>query len=339
MVYVFTEKSAPLKKVFPKTAEFAEKPVAKHAPSFSDISYFDITGLSAAELKTLLTKVKKACGSSPWGVIDTKGTFKDITQFFIEGASDYIGPALLKEEGGLDIKRITSALQWRKALAGSASLQDEAKLSEPTDGFIKSGVKFPAASSFPGWKKMTAGKTMPFYLLYCSLQGNVSLETRLGEKVLSVVHKKFLTLLNSYFKEAEGLLWVDTGKDCLFLLPPRAKCAEAAIKACMRMIVASPLLVLETLGVNIPANFVFALHYGQISYKPPGKTGTVVSDAVNSVFHLGAKKAEPGRFTVSGEVPDATIPKILYDFFIPSGEYEGRKIWNTRKFKYEKAWV
>jgi hypothetical protein len=138
--------------------------------------------------------------------------------------------------------------------------------------------------------------------------------------------------------EGDGLLWMNTGRDCLFLFPPRAKCAEAAIKTCIGMIVSAPLFVLETFGISIPANFIFAMHYGTVTYKPPGKTGTVVSDAVNSIFHLGAKKSEPGRLTISGELPDVSIPANLQDLFVPAGEYEGRKIWHTKKFSYAKPW-
>jgi hypothetical protein len=105
------------------------------------------------------------------------------------------------------------------------------------------------------------------------------------------------------------------------------------------MVVSAPLIVLETLAVAIPSNIVFALHYGVINYKQPGKTGTIISDAVNFIFHLGAKKAEPGRLTISGDLPDVTVPENLKDLFIPAGEYEGRKIWQTKKFSYVKPWM
>jgi len=336
MVYVITRKAETLKKFFPKNTDFNSLP--KHSPGNEDITYFDISGLTAAELKKTFAQAKKSCGNSPWGIIDPKGSVKDTAALFFEGASDYLGPALLKGKG-IDAKRLKDILKWRNAFAGAVALGSNASAAGSAEGFLKSGVKLPAASAFPGWKKMQSGKSMPFYLLYCSLQGKVSLETRLGEKVLSQVHKRFAAFLSGKLREADGLLWMDTGRDCLFLLPPRAKNAEAAIKACVGIIAGAPLTVLETFGISIPANFVFALHYGSISYKPPGKTGTVVSDAVNSIFHLGAKKSEPGRLTISGGLPDASVPKACHDLFVSFGEYEGRKIWHTKKFSYAKAWV
>jgi hypothetical protein len=132
---------------------------------------------------------------------------------------------------------------------------------------------------------------------------------------------------------------MDSGKDCLFLIPPKAKNAEAAVTSCIRLLLSVPLIAIETLGLTIPVNFVFSLHYDSVSYKPPGKTGTVVSDAVNFIFHLGAKQAELGRLTISDGLPDNTVPRALEDCFVSAGEYEGRRIWHTKKFSYIRPWI
>jgi hypothetical protein len=339
MIYVFTKKEAPLKTIFPRNANFIDLPLSEHSPENSDISYIDVSGFSGAELKKTLAQVKKTCRDTQWGIIDPKGSVKDVAALFFEGACDYLGPGFLKESKAVDSKRLKETLRWRKVTqsADGSAADDEAKPSGGA-GFLKSGIKLPAANAFPGWKKMETGKVMPFYLLYCSLQGKIALDTRIDDKTLANIHKRFLSLLSGYMREGDGLLWMNSGGDCLFIFPPRAKCAEAAIKACIGMIVSAPLFVLETFGISIPANFIFAMHYGTVTYKPPGKTGTIVSDAVNSIFHLGAKKSEPGRLTISGELPDVSIPASLQDLFVPAGEYEGRKIWHTKKFSYAKPW-
>jgi hypothetical protein len=337
MIYIFTKKEASLKNVFPsKGVSFVD---LQSQPSFksTDISYIDISSVPEAELKKTMIQFRSTCRDTHWGIIDPKGIVKDIAALFFEGACDYIGSGVLKDSKGVEPKRFKSILEWHK-IVPSADVSDGNDKSASGTGFIHSGKKLPGASSFPGWKKMTTGKIMPFYLLYCSLQGKIALDTRLNDKTLNIIHQRLLSLLSEYMEAGDGLLWMNTGRDCLFLFPPRAKCAEAAIKACIRIIVSAPLFVLETFGVTIPANFIFAMHYGTVTYKPPGKTGTVVSDAVNSIFHLGAKKSEPGRLTISGELPDVSIPASLQDLFVPAGEYEGRKIWHTKKFHYSKPW-
>jgi len=337
-VYVFTQKEAALKTVFPKNASYLSSALSKHAPEDGDISYMDISGLAGEELKKALAQIKKCCKDTPWGIIDPKGSVSDPAALFFEGASDYVGPSFFKTPKAMEPKRLKEVLQWRNNLAGSnvGSAKGDVKATKGA-GLPKTGIKLPPASTFPGWKSMQAGKTMPFYLLYCCLHGKIALDTRLGEKVYAQIHQRFLSYLHTNFLEAEGLVWMDSGKDCLILLPPKAKSAEAAVKACVRMLVSAPIMAMEALALTVPADLVFALHYGSLSYSPPGRTGTVVSDAVNFIFHLGAKKAEPGRLTLSSELPDATVPAALEDCFVPAGEFEDRNIWHTKKIRYAKS--
>lgn len=341
MIHIFSKKEAALKTAFKKNASFpGMAALAKHSPDGGDLSYLDLSGLAPADFKKALGQLKKRCGGEPWGIIDPKGSVADPAAFFFEGASDYLGPGALKAPVP---RRLQSAASWRAAAGGTAgsagggAAKGEAKAA-PDAGLPKTGIKLPPAK-FPGWKAIPSGKTMPFYLLYCSLQGKTALGSRLGEAAHAQMRQRLLAYLVPQFQEAEGLIWMDSGKDCLFLLPPRTKCAGAAVEACLRLLVSAPLISIETLGLSIPANFVFALHYGPVSYKPPGKTGTVVSDAVNFIFHLGAKKAEPGRLSISGELPDNTVPPALESSFISAGEYEGRRIWHTKKFSYLQNWV
>jgi hypothetical protein len=339
-IYIFSKKEAALKTILKKNASLVEflapAALAKHKPQEGDISYLDLSGFPAAEAKKTAGQLKKHCKDTPWGIIDLKG-IKDPAFWFFEGASDYLGSDALK---AADAKRFKTAAVWRKVLGGSAAENSGKTGKAPTGskGLPKTDIKLPTAK-FPGWKAIPLGKTMPFYLLHCSLQGKTALNTRLGEAVYTQLHKRLLAYLYRNFQDAEGLIWMDSGRDCLFLIPPKAKNAEAAVKASIRILLSAPLIAIETLGLTIPANFIFSFHYGSVSYKPPGKTGTVVSDAVNFVFHLGSKKAELGRLTISEELPNGSIPKSLEDCFVFAGEYEGRKIWHTKKFSYIRDWT
>lgn len=344
-VFVFAKSETSLKNVFPQNTKVVSVPQLKEfTPENDSMFYFDVGGFSDEEIKKNLTVIKNICKDSCWGIIDFKGNVKDSSALFFQGASDYLGPLFLKEPLR-DSKRLKEALAWRRSIR-APKIASETKESETSGAeaggsasFLKAGIKLPSENLFPGWKKMQTGKNMPFYFLYCSLQGKFPLDTRFDSKTIALIHKRFLSHLEDNFNEGDGLLWMNSGKDCLFLVPPKAKCIEAVIKSCIDMTASAPLIVLETLGLSFPANFTFALHYGSVNYNPPGKTGTVVSDAVNFIFHLGTKKAEYGRLTVSGELPDKTIPPSLLDCFVSAGEFEGRKIWHTKKFSYVKLWL
>jgi hypothetical protein len=339
-ISIITEKEKALKPIFPKDVKFFKEIESYHHPEPEDICYLDVSGFSDADIKKAIDRLKKNCKNAPWGVIDPKGSIKDPALLFFEGASDYLRPQLFKETKALDSKRLKIAHQWRTALSGKTgetAAPDEKIIAK--SNFPKSGIKLPPPSLFPGWKNMKAGRTMPFYLLFCSLQGKNPLNARLGEKAYDLLQQRLLAYLFKNFKDGDGLVWLDSGHDFLFLLPPKAQHVQAAITACIRMLVSAPLIAMEILGLTMPANFVFALHYGPITYSPPGKTGTVISDAVNYIFHLGRKKAKLGCLTISDQLPDDSVPKVLEDCFVCTGEYEGHKIWHTKKFGYLKPWL
>jgi hypothetical protein len=329
-VFIFTKKGDALGALDDIANFAAPDSLNKHSPGSGDISYLDLAGLTAADSKKALAHLKKRCAGSAWGIIDPREN-KDPAAWFFEGASDYIGPGALKAAG---VKRFKTAAAWRgyTVEAGAGAAKETAK----TD--FNHGIKL-SAGKFPGWKTLTPGKTIQTYLLYVSLQGKTALGSRIGEAAHTQINKRLLTYVYQNFQEADGLVWMDTGKDCLLLIPPKAACANAAVAACFRMIISAPLIALETLGLTVPANFVCALHFGSVTYKPPGKTGTVVSDAVNHVFHLGAKRAEAGRLTITSEVPDLTVPEGLKDMFADAGVFEGRSLLQSRKFSYPKPWV
>ncbi|MDR2072894.1 MAG: hypothetical protein LBP60_05640 [Spirochaetaceae bacterium] len=333
-LYIFSKKEAALKGLFKKASPVFSglKDLSKHKAQEGDISYLDLSGLTAADAKKTATQLKKRCKDTPWGIIDPRGSSKDPALWFFAGASDYLGPGAL---AGVDPKRLSAAALWRQG-----PQEDSAREKRPGAGIglPKTGIKLPGGR-IPGWKEIPTGKLMPFYLLYCSLQGKNNLTTRFGEEAYSQLHKRFLAHLSQSFQKAEGLVWMDSGKDCLMLIPPKTKNAEEAVVACIRLLLSVPIITIETLNLNVPVNFIFALHYGAVKYKPPGKTGTVVSDAVNFIFHLGTKQAESGRLTISGEIPDNTIPKALEDWFVSAGEYEGRQIWQTKKIGYLRPWM
>jgi hypothetical protein len=339
-IFIFSKKEAVLKTTLKKIAASVEFPalaaLGRHRAGQGDLTYLDLSLLSAADAKKYTTQLKKRCKNSAWGIIDPKGGVKDPAALFFEGASDYLGPGALK---AVDAKRLKAAASWRVTDTGGSAADDKGADKVTASALLpKTGITLPAGK-FPGWKALPAGKTMNFYLLYCSLQTKTALNTLLGETAYTQMYQRLLACLNQHFQAAEGHLWIDSGRDCLFLLPPKLKCVGAAVTSCMRLLLSAPLIANETLNLRVPANFVFALHYGSVSYRPPGKTGTVISDAVNFIFHLGAKKAETGRLTISGELPDGSVPAVLEDCFVSAGEYEDRKIWHTKKFSYLQPWI
>jgi hypothetical protein len=337
MTVVFSLKKAAAlglgKKLLPGLSLLPVETLAKYTPQGGDVLYLDISGMEKAALKKALALLEKT--GVPWGIMDPKGDAVDPAEFFFSGASDYIGPRLIKE--GVKEKRLAAALAWKipglpKEKAEKTRREKSGENSLQTLG----GLRLPPGK-FSGWSSAKAGTTAPFFFLFVSAEGGRGLRTGLGEAAFTSVRNRLRTLLQQRFEPAGALLWMETESVSLLLIPPRAPLIRQAVVSSLKILMAAPVIGFENLGLGFPVHFTFALHYGKTVFYAPGKTGTVVSDAVNFIFHLGTKRSEPGRLTVSSETPAEAIPEGLEDMFLMAGEFEGRSLIHSRRFFVEKV--
>ena len=292
-----------------------------------DQVYFDISGLSPANLKKTIEQLKKTCAF--WGIIDPKGEAEDPALFFFEGASDYIGPALVNK--GLNKKRFIEAFTWT---AGRETIKTGKIKNQAKSSIKKKNIKLPAGK-FLGWKSIRSGTTADFFFLYVSLSGKSNIRSMVGEIAFSTLKNQLRDLLQKSLHETDALLWMETEDNYLFLIPSRVDDGKAVVESAIKIILNNRLIGIEDLDLSIHVDLTFALHYGETIYQAPGKTGAVISETVNYIFHLGTKKAEPGRLTISDSVPEEAIPNGLKDIFRNAGSFEGIPIRHSRRFIYK----
>ena len=298
-----------------------------------DAVYLDICSLSAAAEKKAIGLCIK--NSWVWGIIDPKGAADDPALYFFGGACDYIGQALVKK--GLTKKRFFSALS-PPAIKKMTVLDKEKimpkKASSVTDQrHSGSRTKF-ASGKFAGWKSIHEGENNYFLFVFISLSGKVNFRSLMGDAPYIELKKKLRDVLNKSLRKAEAFLWMETEDNYIFLVPPRAANARAAVEAALKLVLNSHLIGMENLELAHPVNFTSAIHYGKTIFEVPGKTGTVISEAVNYIFHLGTKKAEKGRLTISGDVPNEAVPEGLKDFFSSKNVFEGIPIRHSKRFVF-----
>ena len=295
-----------------------------------DQVYLDASVISPPEIK----KITKALAKNNifWGVIDPKGAAEDPASFFFDGASDYIGSALVKK--GLNKKRAAQALSWAEKSGAKASGKGADKAGEGEPAGKRKSQKLPAGK-FEGWKSIRAGTKENFFFLFASIAGKTNIRSMVGEAAFSAIMNRWREVLFQELRKADALPWMETEANSLFLVPAKANNCKAAIEAALKMIVSSKLIGIEKLLLTIPVEFTFALHYGETVFQAPGKTGAIVSESVNYIFHLGAKKAEEGRLTISDDVSDEAIPETMQNMFLPAGTFEGITIRHSRRFVYE----
>ena len=301
-----------------------------------DQVYVDISGLSQADLKKTLEKIKK--NGAFWGIVDPLGVSEDPASFIFDGAIDYIGPALIKN--GLNKKRFT--LAFSRAIekseptdTGVPNKSSRKKAAGKTGQTDKKRDPKPPGDKFEGWKSVRPGTTGTFFFLFVSLSGKSDLRSTVGEVSFKTVKNRLNDVLQQVLWKANALLWMETEGSSLFLVPSELPYGKAAIEETLKTILNSKLIGLEKLGLSVPVEFTCALHYGQTVFQAPGKTGGIISETVNYIFHLGSKKAEEGRLTISGNVPEEVLSGGLQDFFSPVGVFEGIPVSHSKRFVYK----
>jgi hypothetical protein len=245
-----------------------------------------------------------------WGVIDRSGAVADPAALFFAGAKDYIGPRLCRE--GLEPGRLERALSF----AGLAPAPDEAPA---------------AAPRFPGWASLSPGDKVQVRFCYAAIGNQRELLERIGEKRLNKLKEDFAAFLEPWAKECGGICWIREQSGCLLLFPPRDEGMNPVLAA-FRLLLDRALVGYEVFRLETPLSFRFAFHAGATMWRPPGATGTLISDDVNFIFHLGAKAADDGTIFVS-DAAERSVPSFLRDLFAPVGDFEGRHLLASKRFR------
>lgn len=285
-----------------------------------DFAYFDSAALSAAKLSGLGDKLGP---DQNWGVLDKAGAVADPAALFHGGAADYLGPQLLKR-GARPIvaERLRSAL----ALARRSALGAEAIV----EGTAASGAAMRSYPAFPGWGKLKVETCYPFEFVFAALGDQRALMSRFGEKGLDRIRADFSRYIEAWAEERGGKLWIRDASTNLLLFPATEE-PVSPITDLLRLQLDRVLIGYEVFRVDIPLRFRFALHEGDAPWREPGNTGTVVSEHVNFIYHLGMKAIEDGRIGVS-DAAFRLIPEGLASLFRDAPDFEDHRVRQSLTF-------
>ena len=276
--------------------------------------YFDFSGLEQSDLEKHRRSLAKN-RSIFFGALDPTQQITDVAELFHDGAVDYLGKAAIKE--GISAKRIKKVRQYLERNRGDDLEQFE----------TKPDAAQPFGESGEDWDKIVVGKEYTFCMMFIELDGAAEMEKKYGRKNLDIALSSFKQYIDISVKPFNGRIWIWSSFGGLVLFPLVPKKSDP-VKCGFRIMLFKHLYDIEE---SVFPNFIslrIAVHIGRTVYTKIN-TGQIISDTLNSVFHLGQQHAKPGKFYMTEDVLRIRHPAFA-DYFVEDGTFEGRKIYRMR---------
>jgi hypothetical protein len=267
--------------------------------------YLDASSFKGKGLQTAINSLLEA-GRAP-GICDIKGTVEDPALLIFDGAADYLGKSAAAVK--VNPARMKKVLEYAEKLAGGGSSAPAAH---------------PAGAAAECWDDIEEGKDYPFCMMYIELDHLAEMKRRVEAATIDRIVQSFHDYLPRVIAPLEGRIWIWGDYGGLILFPGEEIRGDVIMTAC-RLVLYRRIISVEEFDHGLSLSFRIAIHVGETTYQCRGETGTIVSDSINSIFHLGSKFARPGNLYVTREAAPF-IPPQMADAFIPAGEYEGREI-------------
>jgi class 3 adenylate cyclase len=299
--------------------------------------YVDISCVSDRELDHLIKTLNKSTQAG-FGIIDHRETIKDKAALFFKGAADYLGREQCKQ--GVSAARIKDVLEFirtenkaafpaanRRERAPAAAQHAQREAAGQREG-ASAGAPLPkTAAALPSkilrarsWNMVQPGNEYLFHMMFVELDGQYALSQRVGEKAVENLLSSFQSVVKTYTAAEKGRLWIwnDFGGIVLF---PFTNKPSAIIASCMRLMLSRRIISIERCASKMLLSYRIVLHAGSTLYKERGNTGRIISDAVNSLSHMGYKFAKPGNIYITDEI-FSKIPLPLQDCFKKAGRFQ-----------------
>jgi hypothetical protein len=315
-ILFFSKKPALLKRL-PAFTGKAAKVFEAHAldeltsllPSLANacISYIDVRGMTERErgkILSLITDHPELC----FGIFDPTGVVTDVGSVFHAGAVDYLGKGMAP-----------SALTAKRR----AAIEAYAERCDIGQGTVGEAGTEAQPGSVDAWADVVPGHVHRFAFLYIDVDDAEEMKKRYEPNNLTAAMQTFRGYIEGIAQEHGGRLWMWSRFGGLVLFPLRDNHTLAPVCG-LRILLSSIFYDVEESPLPGRLSFHMALSIGETVYRE-NDTGRIVSDALNSIFHLGQRYTKPGQFLCSAEACDLA-PPVLRSYFVPAGTFEGRRV-------------
>lgn len=242
-----------------------------------------------------------------WAIIDRDRALADPAALFRQGAVDYLGPEAT--DGVVDQARLAAIHAYAERFENHTPRANRHR---------------PHQGSFPGWEGLSEGNTYELCALFTGVWDANGLRTRLGEQRFSRFKVAAFGVVNTIIQEHGGLLWISDDQSFLALFPPES--VSQLVISAMHVLANMRLISFEQLRLEQEVGYLyFCISRCELPWQKPGQTGTVVSDALNYMYHLGRKFTPHCAIDLVDDLADTLDPR-LKTFFTGVGSFENRPI-------------
>ncbi len=175
------------------------------------------------------------------------------------------------------------------------------------------------------WGVLREGYEYVLTFLRFDIVGNSELVRKYSAEMINYTYSDFGEIVKAAIYSRNGRIWSWEGDGGLVLIPFDGETCEAVLTA-VRMQINRTVISIEECRLGLTVSYRIAMHLGNTVYRSRGETGTIISDSINSLYHLGQKFARPGDLLLTEEM-ERFIPAGIRDLFVNTGVYEGRCIY------------
>jgi hypothetical protein len=297
--------------------------------------YLHAAAFSKGELPEVVNRLGQRSGVRV-AVFDPEGMVDDPASLFFAGAVDYLSPSVL--EAGVSHDRFRAAILhagWESATKqerDKTARGDEDRARDRAIETLRSADPIrPSREILSGsdWQGVHAGNEYTFWLLFAELEDAQRYVAGKSDAHAALVSNRFRRHLQVESERFGGRLWMWKRYSGLLLFPYDGERCTPIIplfRLTMNRVIAN----VERYRLGTPVSYHLALHLGNTIYRDIGRTGEIVSEDVNLVFHLASQFTDRGEATLT-EIALSYIPEGLYEYFVPKGTFEGHSVYRMRR--------
>jgi len=296
--------------------------------------YLDVSHLDGDALVPLARKLQKVA-VCPFGFVHAGEHLEDPSRVFFAGASDFVGPAVL--ERGVNTKRMDEVVAFAqregmKPVSAAVSAAPAVPSTVPADEALFTAPPPPDSIIVSGtdWERVEPSHEYTFWLLFAELDNVSDYVNHASEDYTTELVAAFRTQLTEAFAPYGGQVWIWKKVGGIILFPFDGESC-APIVPLMRFVLNRAISNVEDYNLKSELSYRLALHLGNTVFQNSGRTGAIVSETVNFIFHLGRRYLSAGEIAMTAEAA-AFLPGGLRPYFRRGEPFEGHDVARLRRF-------